>query len=138
MEIVNFPEIAYSQVGATGDCPHCSTPSSYFRPLGNAVNQYARVANICQCEPCKEFVLVVGQRTNQGSPATLIAVYPLGKPNDAVAKEVVETAKAVADDFSEALRCQWIKAYKGCVVLCRRAIQASALALGAPKNKKLD
>jgi hypothetical protein len=50
----------------------------------------------------------------------------------------VQANKGVAEDFSEALRCQWIKAHKACVVMCRRAVQASALALGAPKGKKLD
>jgi hypothetical protein len=44
----------------------------------------------------------------------------------------------VAEDFSEALRCQWIKAYKACVVMCARAIQGSAMALGAKKKKLTD
>ena len=105
MEIVNFPENKYSLIGARGECPHCRVPS-YFRPLGGVINQSAKSAQTCQCEACKQFVLVVGSRTNYDSPAVLIAVYPLGKPNDKVDPEVVAAAKGVAEDFAEALRCQ--------------------------------
>ncbi|MGA7560617.1 MAG: DUF4145 domain-containing protein [Terriglobales bacterium] len=137
VQIVNFPESACNQIGARGDCPHCSA-NSYFRPLVTA-NQFMRVLSACQCEACKQFVLVVGQRNgNQNSPASLVDVYPLGKPNDTVAPEVQQSAKGVADDFSEALRCQWTKAYKACVVMCARAVQGSALALGAKKKRLTD
>jgi hypothetical protein len=65
----------------------------------------------------------------------LEAIYPLGSPNDLVSLEVVEAAEGVAADFSEALRCQWVKAFKSCVVMCARAIQGSAMALGAKKKR---
>jgi hypothetical protein len=63
------------------------------------------------------------------------AHYPLGKPNDSVDLTVPEK---IAEDFREALRCQWIRAFKATVAMCRRAIQASALEKGASRNKKLD
>lgn len=80
---------------------------------------------------------LLGQRHGGGGggPFALEAVYPLGRPKDDVNTSVPST---IAIDFSEALRCQWIDAYKACVVMCRRAVQSSALGLGAPKRKKLD
>jgi Domain of unknown function (DUF4145) len=111
---------------------------SYFRPLGGAIQQGIKCVNPCQCEACKEFVLVLGTRNNSNNPAALVAVYPLGKPDDAVAPEVTAAGKGVADDFAEALRCQWIRSFKACVVMCARAIQGSAFALGATKKKLTD
>ena len=38
MEIVNFPTQGYNQIGASGDCPHC-TIRSYFRPVASYPEQ---------------------------------------------------------------------------------------------------
>jgi hypothetical protein len=32
VEIVNFPNQAYNQIGGSGQCPHCQR-ESYFRPV---------------------------------------------------------------------------------------------------------
>ncbi len=139
MQIVNFPT-GYSQVGARGECPHCSF-LAYFRPVTNGyLEKHAYSETICngaQCESCKEYVLVVGER-QPGSGIhefSLIGVYPQGKPNDQVDPAVPLEIRA---DFSEALRCLWVKAYKATVAICRRAIQASAFALGALGEKLID
>jgi hypothetical protein len=146
VEIVNFSQQAGLpqpvQVGARGECPHCAPTISYFRPVGSYQTQLQNgllgIVSPAQCESCKGFVLVIGQKTQHQPDYTLVAVYPLGKPNDAVVPEVQQTAKGVAEDFAEALRCQWIKAYKACVVMCARSIQGSALALGATKKRLTD
>jgi hypothetical protein len=101
-------------------------------------NGYQKLVSAAQCESCKGYVLVIGNRQSQNHPSQLETVYPLGKPNDTVANEVQQVAKGVAEDFAEALRCQWIKAYKACVVMCARAIQGSAIALGAKKKVLTD
>ena|ERR1700675_1423180 len=140
VKIVNFgPQ--FQQIGANGECPHCSPTISYFHPVATHVEHLPtgahRIISAARCESCKGFVLVLGDR-NPPHPPQLAAVYPLGKPNDTVALEVQQSAKGVADDFAEALRCQWIKAYKACVVMCARAIQGSAIALGATKKRLTD
>ena len=56
----------------------------------------------------------------------------LGKPNDDVASEIPEN---IAADFKEALRCRYVDAYNATVEMCRRAVQASCLQLGAPADK---
>jgi Domain of unknown function (DUF4145) len=137
MEIVNFPQ--YSQVGARGDCPHCSC-RSLFQPVGGGGYQELRPGNYyhlvssAQCQACKRFVLVIGTRHQSAgnAPYVLEAVYPLGKPNDSVAAEV---PRLIAEDFSEALRCEWVKSYKAAVTMCRRALQASCVDLKAKDGK---
>lgn len=137
MEIVNFPP-SHTQVGARGVCPHCSH-LSYFQPVTSPYIDPAdhglRICNAAQCQSCKGYILAVGKRGAAGqNPYNLEACYPLGKPNDRVDQAV---SPGIAGDFREALRCQWIKAYKATVAMCRRAIQASALEKGASTRKKL-
>lgn len=141
MEIVNFAQEQFTRVGASGDCPHCSS-RSYFRPVGSAHFEQAspgsRIANAAQCESCKQFVLVVGRRLLRAgqapAPYLLVAVYPLGKPDDRVDDAVPEEIKP---DFREALRCRWVESYKATAAMCGRVIQASALQKGASPKKKL-
>jgi hypothetical protein len=140
MEIVNFPEHQNNQLGATGICPHCGT-QSYFHPGATCIEGsrrmgYQRGISAAKCQSCKEYVLIVGEREAGPQPHSfsLVQVYPLGKPKDDFDPAV---PPAIGADFGEALRCEWIKAYKGCVVMCRRAVQASALKFEAPKNRKL-
>jgi hypothetical protein len=141
VKIVNFPP-QQQQVGANGECPHCSPTISYFRPVAsyseNLPNGGHRVVSAAQCENCKGFVLVIGEKHPNVQPYSLVAVFPLGKPNDTVASEVQQAAKDVAEDFAEALRCHWIKSYRASVVMCRRAIQSSAIALKASGGRLID
>jgi hypothetical protein len=126
---VNFPHQSNNQIGASGECPHC-TVISLFHPVASYAHGFTLVS-AAQCEACKLFVLVIGHRTGQNAPANTITVYPLGKPNDAIAPEVEKDAPEVAKDFKEALRCHWVKSFRASVVMCRRAIQSSAISLKA-------
>ena len=138
MEIVNFAT-AHQQVGASGACPHCGN-ISYFKPVTGAYfelyQSWQTICNATQCEACKKFALVVGNRnqSNGNVPFTLKAFYPLGRPSDDVDTAV---PKEIAEDFREALRCKWVEARKATVTMCRRSIQTSCLAQGADKRKKL-
>jgi hypothetical protein len=139
MDIVNFPETQFNQVGASGPCPHCAV-TSFFKPVASCVQRTPQtggltVVSATQCETCKQFALVVGHPQGQNQPSHLIAFYPFGKPRDAVDQNV---PKPIADDFAEALRCHWIQAYRACVVMCRRAVQSSALHLGAKGGRLID
>lgn len=140
VEIVNFSSQGFNQIGASGDCPHCLR-KSYFRPLGAAHQEQAynsqsfRIVNAAQCEACKRFLLVEGIKPFSNQPAQLVNVFPLGKPNETVDTEV---PAPVADDFKEALRCEWIKSYKASVVMCRRAVQGSVIELGAKGDRLID
>lgn len=143
MEIVNFPNLQFGQVGGRGVCPHCSF-HAYFKPVTSAHTEPRReggqwICNAAQCESCKGFVLVVGQRNprlpNDRQDWHFEGVYPLGKPNDSVASEV---PPQIAEDFREALRCEWVRAYKATVTMCRRAVQGSCVELKATDGKLQD
>jgi hypothetical protein len=74
-----------------------------------------------------------GHRTT-ATAANYLAHYPLGKPNDDAPSEI---PAAIADDFKEAIRCQWIKAFKVSVAMFGRALEASCINLGADADKKI-
>jgi Domain of unknown function (DUF4145) len=134
VQIVNFgPQ--FTQVGASGDCPHCAKVS-YFKPVGSAYfeDNNNAICTAAQCEACKSFVLITGVRNSVQRPFALQAFYPLGKPNDSVDPAVPEK---IQKDFKEALRCRWIGAHKATVTMCRRSIQTSCLDQGADRKKKL-
>jgi hypothetical protein len=143
MEIVNFPEHQHSQLGASGICPHCGA-QSYFHPGATCMDVTKpgsqRGVSAAKCQSCKEFVLVVGVRGmgSPNAPFQLEKFYPLGRPNDAVVSEVQQASNEVAADFSEALRCHWIKSYRASVVMCRRAIQSSAIGFKAKGGRLID
>ncbi len=137
MDVVNR-DPSKRQIGLRGDCPHCSHTSyfqavttPYVEPLGSGPD---RICVATQCQSCGQYVLAIAKRPGSGMPYNYEAHYPLGKPNDSV-DEAVPTE--IRPDFSEALRCHWIQAYRGTVTMCRRAIQASALEKGASPKKKL-
>lgn len=141
MEIVNYSNTGFSQVGASGDCPHCAV-RSFFKPILGGFQEagtggLSRICSPACCEACKSFVLVIGTHaTNRNNvPWQLEALYPLGKPNDSVDDAV---PPSIREDFAEALRCRWIKAYKATVTMCRRAIQASVVELGASDKRLVE
>ena len=138
IQIVNYP-VEYDRVGASGICPHCGV-NSLLKPVATHKEYFPQdgsnvVVSAAQCEACKSFALVIGKQPSAKRPSLLVSVYPLGRPRDAVDLSV---PKVIAEDFAEALRCEWIKAYKACVVMCRRAIQSSAIALGAAGDKLIN
>jgi len=61
--------------------------------------------------------------------------FPIGSPNDTVDAAV---PKAIREDFAEALRCEFIHSYRAAVVMCRRAIQSSAMELDAQGARLVD
>jgi hypothetical protein len=130
-----------------GECPYCRRPCS-FMPVTNLYiehvtppneNPKTRVVAAMQCQGCRKFILGflywLGH-SNWAPPGGALKYerhYPLGLPDDSVASEVPEH---IAADFSEALRCRYVKAYNATAEMCRRAIQASCLEQGAkPKDQ---
>jgi len=58
--------------------------------------------------------------------------FPIGKPNDHIPPEI---PAHIGADFREAIRCRFVDAYNATVEMCRRAVQASCLNLGASGDK---
>ncbi len=123
MEIVNYPN-NHGQIGATGDCPHCHKPSN-FAPVGPAyLSDNTHICQSVQCIGCHKYGIVIGWRGDANSPFKISEFYPAGVPNVSVDPNI---PAAIAEDLREALRCQWVRAYRGAVVMCRRAIQATCV-----------
>src|SRR5260370_13990863 len=88
-----------------------------------------------RCQSCKNFVLVDGVRPAGNQACQSVTVYPFGKANEIVDAEV---PASVSEDFKEALRCHFIRAHRAVVVMCRRAIQQSAIELKANGSKLIN
>lgn len=126
-----------------GVCPHCGAKATF--PTVAQVYEdrsrepYIRLIGVARCIACNDYILA---RLNNSYIArsgytrwVYEAHYPLGKPNDSVAVEVPEH---IALDFKEAKRRLWVSAYNAAAEMCRRALEASCLDLGASKNKVLQ
>ena len=102
-------------------------------------NQNRRVYAILRCQGCQESLLgIIDQwndsRSGERDAMVYVKHYPMGKPDDDVPEEIPEH---IAADYVEALRCRWVNSFNATAEMCRRALQASCLLEGAPRNKKL-
>jgi hypothetical protein len=86
-----------------------------------------------QCQACSQYILGVFEQGQY--EFKYVSHYPVGQPDDSVANEIPEHIKP---DFKEALRCLWVNAYNATAEMCRRALEASCIDLGAPSDKVLE
>jgi len=129
----------------TGVCPHCRRDAVFVRITNNytiaTVGQdkrgypINRLAAALQCQGCKELILGCVNHTGNSKDYAYHLHYPLAKPDDRVAPEIPQH---IQPDFREALRCLWVDAYNATGEMCRRAIEASCVDLGAPKKEVLE
>jgi hypothetical protein len=143
MEVVGLD--ATGNFSFRGICPYpcCNRPSVFVRiQSANAGllrndnrGQLFKLVAILQCQGCQKYILGIVEHVNGVNSYQYVEHYPLGAPNQTVAEEI---PKHIKEDFQEALRCLWVEAYNATAEMCRRAIEASCLNLGAPKNKVLE
>lgn len=129
----------------SGKCPHCQQGTVFMQVTSVFQDHLAdwdyRLAVGMQCQGCLECVLAIALKTAQPNKPTnlsYVAHYPLGNPDDSVDENV---PKPIAEDFSEAMRCLWIKSYKAAVAMCRRSVEATCKHFGATGGnleKKID
>jgi hypothetical protein len=144
MEIVNvIPHPPGPNFTMRGTCPHCRKGSG-FLPRGagyightNSPTSAIRWFGILECQTCTKFILGIATQPHGNNQNYLVyeTHYPLGEPDETVAEEIPEHIK---EDFKEALRCLWVKAYNATAEMCRRAMEATCLDLGAPPDKVLE
>jgi len=120
----------------SGTCPHCRKGSVFTSAtVPHAIMNYStgreELAAPMQCPGCAKYILGIVAR--RGDEAEYLAHYPVGSPDDAVDPNV---PAAIAADFSEALRCVWVRSHKAAVAMCRRSVEASCIDLNA-KGKNL-
>jgi len=138
MEIVT---VSAQQHGYTmrGTCPHCRKGSG-FLPRGGAHVDHAHPARWIvpmQCQTCCKYILAIAQQPHPNNPNHLVyeTHYPVGKPDDDVAAEI---PTYIQPDFKEALRCRFVDAYNATAEMCRRALEASCMDLGASPKDVLE
>ena len=81
------------------------------------------------------FILGIVEHFDSSYGYEYLVHYPIGTPDDSAAEEI---PPLIREDFREALRCLFIKAYNATGEMCRRALEASCLDLGAPKKDVLE
>ena len=121
-----------------GQCPHCHHPTVFTQVTSVHAEEisaeFQRLAVGMLCQGCLKHILAIAMKTRHRSVASTLAYlehYPLGVPDDSVHSAV---PISIAADFSEALRCFFIRSYKACVAMCRRSVEASCHDLGAKGN----
>jgi len=123
----------------SGVCPHCKKGSVFIRASAPYIERldslYDLIAAAMQCQGCRKLILGITKHARASTHYAYQEHYPLGSPDDTVAEEIPE---AIAADFREALRCFWIKGYNATAEMCRRAVEAACIGMGAPKNKPLE
>ena len=122
-------------VNGRGVCPHCDYPS-YFKMATSLNTSYIRsienISCVAECQNCGGPILLVGFKDSHSGSYEYWAHYPEGKPNESIPDEI---PKEIGEDFKEALRCQFVKAYKATAIMCRRALQSSCQELGADDDR---
>jgi len=134
-----------SKFSLSGICPHCGR-DSVFMIVAGPYSEYVGVPGYeyrhcaaMRCQGCLRFIL--GIIASERGSFHYVEHYPLGKPDDSVAEEVVAANPIIALDFAEALRCVWVKSYKAAVAMCRRSVEATCKHFGATGytlEKKID
>jgi hypothetical protein len=129
------------QFSLSGTCPYpdCARPTVFIVVNSSQVgivNGYQRQVSIMQCQGCQHYILsLVDHPQNLMAGFIYREHYPIGAPDQTVATEIPEH---IADDFKEALRCIFVDSYNATAEMCRRALEASCLNLGAPHDKVLE
>jgi hypothetical protein len=131
MHLVNFERNGFS---LTGECPHCNAKAAF--PTVTSLYEErsqgypTRIIAAARCIACQEYILAILNAKVDGNTLEWVyrAHYPLGEPNDVLSEDI---PVPVRSDFREAIRAEWIKAYKASVLMCRRSLQASCDMEGA-------
>ena len=114
-----------------GICPYCRSKTTFPSKTSLSMegcSSSSRIYAACKCDACSKYILGVLRpaRTRSYSISSWVYEYhvPIGYPDDSVPEEI---PTSIADDYQEAIRCHWIKGYKACVLMCRRALEESCV-----------
>jgi hypothetical protein len=141
MELANVWQGGF---GLRGVCPHCGRDAAF----GTVTNTYmepadektvgAHIVGALRCVACNEYILGILEMVPAsygGFTPVYKCHYPVEKP---IQLDNEDIPKNIIDDFNEALRCKSGGAYNATAEMCRRALQASCLSLGADPKLNLD
>jgi hypothetical protein len=126
-----------------GTCPHAAHESAFLQVTGvhqELINMHpqgplCRLVCGMECQGCLRYILGIVLHQQNSASYRYEAHYPLGRPNDDVAEEI---PTHIQPDFKEALRCLFVDAYNATAEMCRRALEASCIDLGASADLVLE
>ena len=123
-------------------CPHCRT-KSHFSPMIHCWQDETKAWVVQKCDSCSEMTLTIFQPSGTVSThpeggytldlkSTPEEVYPyfIPIPHDSIPEEI-------AEDYKEAVICFSAGAFNASVVMSRRAIETTAILLGANPTDRL-
>ena len=108
-------------------CPFCEHVALFETLKDFSTNGYDYLT--MGCPNCNKIALVFYNRYEQ----KILRIYP-----ESVPKCDQRIPKKIADDFLEGKRCFGVGAYKGTVVMCRRALQNTTIDKGTKKKDLFD
>jgi hypothetical protein len=141
MELANVWEEGFRLRGV---CPHCRRDAAFetvtktYMEAAGAIIDGTRIVGALRCVACNEYILGIlewAPSGHGGFTPVYKCHYPLEKP---IQMDNEDIPKNIAADFNEALRCKSVDAYNATAEMCRRALQASCLSLGADPKLKLE
>lgn len=104
-------------------CPYCGDRVAII-PLVDPFNHsgHAYFMGLCPnyCRKGCGPVFAVYEELN----GYITQIYP--SPNDDASRIHQSIPSVIREDYAEAMRCSYVNAYKSCVVMCRRVIEAIA------------
>ncbi len=126
-------DVNQGMVTIRGTCPHCQKPTVFMMVTNLGADHHGKRFAGMQCQGCLETILAIFRQNAHAYD--YLAHHPLGKPDERVAEEIPEQ---IQPDFREALRCRFVNAYNATAEMCRRALEASCIDLGASRKDVLE
>ena len=113
-----------------GECPHCQKQSAFPTVTSSyeerdQVDYRTSMVSVACCIACRRYILAIVKAFPTGHSSwkwAYEAHFPLGNPDDTLSDDI---PTAVRSDFQEAIRAEWIRAYKATLPMCRRSLQTS-------------
>lgn len=138
---MNLSSLRNGELILNGTCPHCGKEAAFPSVTSifedRQMDPNNRMVAAVACIACNGYMLaIIKYALNNNSWDWVYDIhYPLAAINDTVDDSV---PIGVRLDFQEALRCRGANAYNATIEMCRRALEASCIQLGANRDSVLN
>ena len=138
MRLTEFHAAAFTLCGT---CPYCRVEAAFETVTSlhmSYANSQEHRAAVAKCVACHEFILAVVRHVVPGYGQgrwEYFLHHPIGLPGEKISDSIPEPIRL---DFQEALKCRYVKAFNATIEMCRRALEASCLEMGAKADLSLN
>lgn len=133
----------FFEFAISGECPHCHQECLFINQTHPPVvragerDQHGVVPYVAwavmECVGCGKYILGAAKARHGARECSYVTHYPMGTPDQRVEDHV---PAPIAEDYREALRCRWVKAFNATAEMCRRAVESSCIDLKVPNTKQ--